>query len=472
MSSKRFGTIETIQVIFQYPDTFFDLIQVMDERNELSVPEHELLYRVERAMSSAPTKERKRIHLAFRTANLAGSGLMSIDKKAGIPHFYFDDSLLQLLRICDRSLRQDLTNAKLKARLSSLRELKRQIIDSNLHSGNPDFLEACQAMSGELNSVIRLIHGNVRDLEMDVSKRMEDISGAIAMSNERISITRHYELLGEITTIHQRHILPTLEFLNPSMKLKDGENLHEALEGLGGACRAHSHFDMADQIDRSLISLNETYKPIQAIAKRVQDFVAKNQRSLRQHNAMESAFEDLRDLFTETQTSHLNRIQMKGDGFVEKTGFMAGLISRSYPSVLELHDNVSTLRLFRSDLEARLEDAVRVDAVPQLPTSIAERTKNGLNIERSEILYNWVRDMPLPETRDLVSHIHERLSTFVGGYDSMVDLMDALSYIMSHRRKEVSIKTTNRFKTLEDGGQHLIYRLRKVTPIQKEEIND
>lgn len=469
MSEKRFGTIETLQVIFAYPDTFFDLIQLMDERKELSIPEHDLLYRVEKAIRTAGPKDKKRILLAFRTENLAGSGLMSVDKKAGVPHLYFEDSLIQLLRICDRSLRQDLTNAKLKARLSSLRELKRQILDSNLNDDNDDFLEACQAMSGELNSVIRLIHGNVRDLELDVSKRMEDISAAISRAEEKISITRHYELLGEITTIHQRHILPTLEFLNPSIKLKDGENLHETLEGLGQSYRTHGHYDLADQVDRSLISLNETYKPIQAIAKRVQDFVAKNQRALRQHNAMESAFEDLRALLTETQTSHLNRIQMRGDEFVDKTGFMAGLMSRNYPSVLPLYDDPSSLQLLDSDLQARMEDAGRVEQAPELPTYTAERNDQNLERERARLLFEWVQGMTIPETNDLIAHLHDRLHTFVGGYESMVDLMEAVSFVMDDTSRPIRIKVTNRFKTLEDGGRHLVYRLRRVSTLKKEQ---
>jgi hypothetical protein len=469
MSDKRFGTIETIQVIFQHPDTFFDLIQIMDERKELSIPEHDLLYRVEKAIRTAAPKEKKRIHLAFRTENLAGSGLMSIDKKAGVPHLYFDDSLIQLIRICDRSLRQDLTNAKLKARLSSLRELKRQIIESNLNSDNDDFLEACQAMSGELNSVIRLIHGNIRDLELDVSKRMEDISGAMALADEKLSVTQHYNLLGQITSIHQRHILPTLEFLNPSIKLRDGENLHETLEALGQAYRSHAHYELADQVDRSLISLNETYKPIQTIAKRVQDFVAKNQRALRQHNAMEEGFEELRNLITETQTSHLNRIQMHGDEFVEKTGFMSGLISRNYPSVLPLYDDPSSIRLLDSDLEARMEDAGRVNEAPELPTFTSERNDNGQERDRGKLLYDWVKGMTIPETNDLMRHLHERLHAFVGGYESMVDLMEAMSFVMNDKRRPINVRVINRFKTIEDDGRHMIYRLRRVSTISKEE---
>ena len=475
MSNKRFGPIETIQLIFQYPDTFFDLIRLMDNEAEISIPEYELVHRVEKASKRVPDKDRKRILLAFRTDNLVGSGLVSIDKKGGSPHLYFEKALIDLLRVCDRSLRQDLTNSRLKSELSSLRELKRQVLESQFIESSDEFRESSQEMSSQMSSVIRLIHGNVRDLELDVSKRMEDISKEIALS-DKLDITRHYELLSGITTINERHIIPTLEFLNPSIKLSDGENLYETLEGLGTKYREHDFWDLADQIDRSLISLNETYKPIQAISGRVNDFVAKNQEALKQHNAMENAFERLRELHADTQSNHLNRTLMKGDEFVELTGFVSGLVTKNLPNVTELSDSVSSMRLFFSDVDARLEDAGRSSEAPTLSLGegTAERTKVGVDMDRTKKLYAWLRGMTFPETRDLVRHLNERLETFVDGYESLADLMDALGYLNSSKRLQGRIQTTNRVAVLECGDKNFVYRLRRVKPdpkIQKDVEN-
>lgn len=461
MSNKRFGTIETIQLIFQYPDTFFDLIRLMDARTEISIPEYELIHRVEKASRRAHDKDRKRLKIAFRTENLVGSGLVSIDKKGGTPHLYFERALIDLLRVCDRSLRQDLTNSRLKSELSSLRELKRQVIESQLLESSLEFQEASQEMSSQMNSVIRLIHGNVRDLELDVSKRMEDISKEIALS-ENLSISRHYELLSGITTINERHIIPTLEFLNPSIKLSDGENLFETLEGLGEKYREHGFWELADQIDRSLISLNETYKPIQIISNRVNDFVVKNQMALREHNAMENAFEKLRGLLSDTQSSHMNRTLMKGDEFVEETGFVSGLVTKNLPNITELHDNRSTIRLFFSDIKSRAEDVERVVEAPVLGDSTASRSSSGIDMDRTTKLYKWLQGMTFPETPDIMSHLHQRLDTFVEGYNSVSDLMDALGYLTHSKQLTGRIRTTNRFAVLDDGDQQLIYRLRRV----------
>ena len=467
MSDKRFGTIETIQLIFQYPDTFFDLIRLMDKAGDISVPEHELIKRVDRNSRRVPDKDKKRLCLAFRTENLISCGLISIDKKAGTPYLYFERSLIDLLRVCDRSLRQDLTNAKLKARLSSLRTLRKQVFDSKFIETSDEFKEASREMSAEINNIVRLIHGNVRDLDYDVSARMEEISSEIALA-KGMSTQRHYELLGTITTIYNRHILPTLEFLNENHKLKDGRNLYQVLESLGKAYRQNAFYELADQIDRSLLSLTQTYKPIQSIANKVQDFVAKNQTALKQHNAMEHAFEKLRDLLSETQTNNLTRTQMKGDSFVEDTGFVAGLVTKMTPSLIEMSDSPSAVRLFHSDLEARTGDASRVEYAPDLTEIEAVKTVTGVNIDRSKELYKWVKEMKIPETNDLVAHLHDRLESFVNGYDCLVDLMDSLSYLTSSKTSGINIVTTNRQKTLEDDGRHFIYRLRRVEKTIKE----
>lgn len=470
MSNKRFGTVETIQLIFQYPDTFFDLIRLMDSQSEISVPEYELTHRVMKASKRCEKTESKRLKIAFRTENLVGCGLVSIDKKGGTPHLYFEKALIELLRVCDRSLRQDLTNSRLKSELSSLRELKRQILESQLIESSPEFQEASQEMSSKMNSVIRLIHGNVRDLEMDVSKRMEEISKEIALS-ENLSISRHYELLSSITTINDRHIIPTLEFLNRSIKLKDGENLYETLDSLGEKYREHEFWDLADQIDRSLISLNETYKPMLAVSTRVNDFVVKNQLALREHNAMENAFEKLRELVSETQSNHLNRTLIKGDDFVNETGFASGLITKKLPNVNELYDHKSTIDLFFSDIESRTFDAERSDEAPDLGSGTASKSETGVDMDRTTKLQSWLKGMTFPDTPDLVNHLHERLDTFLEGYNTMTDLMDSLGYITHSGQLEGRVRTINRFRILDDGQQRFRYKIRKVSP-KKQNIEE
>lgn len=467
MSDKYFGPIETVQLIFQNPDIFFDLIKLMDEKGDISIPEYELISRVDYDSKKLSVPDQKRLRLAFRTDNLSSCGLVSLDKQAGTRHLYFERSLIDLLRVCDRSLRQDLTNAKLKSKLSSLRTLSKQVFDSKFIESSDEFKEASREMSAEINTVVRLIHSNVRDLDYDVDARMETISSEIALS-KGMNTKRHYELLGTITTIYNRHILPTLEFLNENHKLRDGENLYQVLEKLGKHYRQNAFYDLADQIDRSLLSLTQTYKPIQSIANKVQDFVSKNQNALKQHNAMEMAYEKLRGLLSETQTNNLTRTMMKGDEFVREIGFIEGLATKMTSSLMEMNDSPSSIRLFHSDLEARIGDASRIEYAPALKEVDAVRTVTGVDIERTRSLHEWVREMRIPETNDLVAHLHDRLETFVGGYDSLSDLMESLSCIMANKPSGIKVKTINRFETLEDDGRDFLYRLRRVEKTIKE----
>jgi hypothetical protein len=51
----------------------------------------------------------------------------------------------------------------------------------------------------------------------------------------------------------------------------------------------------------------------------------------------------------------------------------------------------------------------------------------------------------------------------------MVDLMEAMSFVMNDKRRPINVRVINRFKTIEDDGRHMIYRLRRVSTISKEE---
>lgn len=460
--SKRFSTLDTTRLLFDHPKILFRLIERMDRNESRYVRENDLVAEVMEYTHTLGKADRSRVRLAMSTDNLFRSGLViDIVKAEGERRLIFQDALINLMRACNASLYQELTDARLRGHLVTLRDVRNRLEISSFSDADPDYTELRDDLNERISQLIGLMRQNVLRMQT-ISSQLADLSGDASRAPEKYLEFRQ-NLFEQIVTLYERHIKPTLVFLNPDTRLPDGSNLFETLEVMVRLLESAGDHSLSDQLFRSSISLNALYKPIQAVAQEVEHFLRKTRRGMSQYNAMEHFYGKLKELKDETETLNLRRKWLEGGGFARSTGFLLGLRAQQRPKHYAFGNSSSYYRLLFSELELRLNDLSRQAEVPVLQEVEGSGQGTRLDVQRINQLYQWLETLELRPTADLVSELHGRLDGFIPGY-RFPDLLAALNRLLNLPPKGMQIVTTNRFKVLKQpsDSEQFIYRRRRL----------
>jgi hypothetical protein len=458
--SKRFSTLDTTRLLFEHPKILFRMIERMDRNENRYVRESDLVAEVMEYTHSLSKADRSRVRLAMNTDNLFRSGLIiDIVKAEGERRLIFQDALINLMRACNASLYQELTDARLRGHLVTLRDVRNRLESSSFSESDPDYTELRDDLNERVSQLIGLMRQNVLRMQT-ISTQLADLSGDASRAPEKYLEFRQ-NLFEQIVTLYERHIKPTLVFLNPDTRLPDGSNLFETLEVMVRLLENAGDHGLADQLFRSSLSLNALYKPIQAVAQEVEHFLRKTRRGMSQYNAMEHFYGKLRELKDETETLNLRRKWLEGGGFARSTGFLLGLRAQQRPKHYAFGNSSSYYQLLFSELELRLNDLKRQAEVPVLQEVEGSGQHSRLDVQRINQLYQWLETLELRPTSDLVRELHGRLDGFIPGY-RFPDLLAALNRLLNSPPEGMRVVTTNRFRLLEpsSASEQFIYRRR------------
>ena len=464
--SKRFSTLDTARLLFEHPKILFRLIERMDRSETRYVREGDLVAEVMDYTRTLGRADKDRVRLALNTDNLFRTGLViDIIKAEGERRLVFQDALINLMRACNASLYQELTDARLRGHLVTLRDVRDRLEVSSFSEADPDFTELRDDLNERVSQLIGLLRQNVIRMQT-ISGQLADMSGDASRAPEKYLQFRQ-TLFEQIVTLYERHIKPTLVFLNPDTRLPDGSNLFETLEAMVRLLENNGDHNLADQLFRSSLSLNALYKPIQAVAREVEHFLRKTRQGMVQYNAMEHFYAKLRALKDETETLSLRRKWLEGSGFARGTGFLVGLRARQRPKHYAFGQSSSYYQLLFSELDLRLADIRRRQEVPVLQEVAGSGRNTRVDVKRIRALYDWLESLELRPTADLVRELHGRLDGFMPGYRPP-DLLAALNRLVNTPPAGFRVVTTNRFRTLEteEPGEavpeQFVYRKRRL----------
>ncbi|WP_029655598.1 hypothetical protein [Marinobacter daepoensis] len=460
--SKRFSTLDTTRLLFEHPNILFRMIERMDRNDARYIRESDLVSEVMDYSRNLGRADRERVRLAMNTDNLFRSGLIiDIIKAEGERRLVFQDALINLMRACNASLYQELTDARLRGHLVTLRDVRNRLETSSFSSADPDYTELRDDLNERVSQLIGLLRQNVLRMQT-ISAQLADLSGDASRAPEKYLEFRH-NLFEQIVTLYERHIKPTLVFLNPDTRLPDGSNLFETLSVMVRLLEDHDDHSLADQIFRSSISLNALYKPIQAVAQEVEHFLRKTRRGMVQYNAMEHFFGQLRVLKDDTETLSLRRKWLEGSDFARANGFLVGLRSQPRPRHYAFGQSSSYYQLLFSELALRRNDLRRKAEIPVLQEVGGSGRGARIDVQRINQLYQWLETLDLRPTGDLVRELHGRLEGFIPGY-RFPDLLAALNRLVHSPPEGMRVVTTNRFRILEPStaSDQFVYRKRRL----------
>ena len=461
--TKRFNTIETLRVMLAHPDIMFDSIQTMDDLNSRFIRETDFIRRIRDYMTNLSDEDRNRVQVAFKTNNLLRNQVIAdIAKHDGERLLVFQDEVLNLFRLCEASLHQELTDSRLKSHLDSLRSVCIRLESASFSDLDPDYTEQRDDLLKQLSDLLGVLRKNVSSIE-SLNQQLEKIS-AKASYNEQHFARFRQEMFNNISQVYERHIKPVLAFLNDKARLSDGPNLFKVLHEVQSLFERRNHPNIADQIFLFSMSFTSVYKPMSRISAEVERFLRKTRQGILESNAMESSYQLLLSKYEETTTSNMRK-KFIAKSYAQESGYVVGLKRRPRPQTYRFSDSKSYLDNFFSEIELRLDDMTRLKSI--LPESgLYQREGNAdERMRRAKLLFQFIDGMRFRPTQDLLAAMHQRLISGFGEYE-IHDLLSSLIRISQRfqgKDSELIINTTNRRRYLQLDDKAFYYRVRMLS---------
>jgi hypothetical protein len=465
--SKRFNTLETMRILLNHPQVMLDCIQGMDDRKERYIRESALIIGVRNYIAPLEQDTQRRLKAVFKTENLFQSQVVAdIEKKDGEKLLLFQDEVLNIFRLCNVSLQQDITDTKLRSRLDSLRSVGTRLEGSSFLMSDPDFTELRDDLLEQLSSLLGLVRKNVAAMQYWSSK-LEALSAQSSKSPEYFLSFRQ-ELFEKITLIYDRHIKPTWLFVNPNLRLAEGLNLFSILSECKQRFETYGFHEVADQIFRFSMSFTNIYKPVTAVSKEVERFLRKSRNGMLESNAMEHFYQQLRADYGQTLSHDLRKTRLERT-LVKETGFALGLKQQVRPKNYRFGHSIAYTDNLFTEIELRLGDLSKnLNWLPEAGES-ASVSLAKQSLQRAEKLYQWMKEMELRPTQDLIAMLHYRLLDFLPNYQ-FSDLLTA-SIRLSHEfagndRSTMCLVNTNKHARIEFEQQSYVYRRRRLEAVK------
>jgi hypothetical protein len=449
-----------------YPAIMYQCIERMDRMNDKHIDETVLASTVRQYAKPLESAEKERLLSAFNTENLLHSNVVSdIDKRKEGRFLLFQEAILLLLRLCEAALYQEVTDAKLRSRIAGLWDVRDRLMSASFAEHDPGYTELTDDIMEQFGSLLAMLRNNILAMQR-IGKKLESMTAEASKSPEDFPQYRQ-SMFEQTNHLFERHIKPTLTFLDPSVHLTDSgksrTNLFKTIEEIRAQYLVNDKHTVADQILRYSISFANIFQPVQKVERQVDHFLRKTRTGMLQYNAMESSFQKLKRCYDATQTSNLRHRFMEQQDFTGLSGFVPGLKQHIRPQAYQFGDSISYYENIFSEIELRLSQLT----TSQTSIFTGESSKDnqaGRQLERAELLYQWLEDQPFRPTEDMIATLHHRLYDWLEGYH-FPDLLTVIIRLNHKTDWSYELITTNRFAYITINNDAFLYRRRKLVTI-------
>lgn len=445
--------------MLERPNIMFNVIKQMDRHNERFISEAVVALTVLEDIKNLDKKEQQRFKLAFATENLANSHIVADqDQFENVNRLMFQESVLSIFRLCETSLYQELTDSKLKSELASFWHIqsKLQATNCSFNALDPDYTELVEELLQKLGSLLDLLKRNLVRMQ-NINSDLEQLS--IDVSKEGIDFVEYRQkLLDDVTRLYERHILPTQRFVNPDVRLVDGDNLLATINSIKVLFDSHSKHELSDQIFRYSLSFSNIINPLKDVSNQINGFIRKTQKSLTQFNAMEWHFERFKQKYEETLDGRVNRTKIDSS-FAKETPFMNNVKRIPRPKGLKIENNESYFHNIFTDLTYRIEDQLMVtdDVIGADGEALISFTSKD-RLERARKIYRLIENLSLRESKDLIATLHYRLKDLLPKYH-FVDLINAVVHFRKTILDGKKLIKTNKKSYIQHNNEYYAYRV-------------
>jgi len=445
--------------MLERPNIMFNVIKQMDRHNERFISEAVVALTVLEDIKNLDKKDQQRFKLAFATENLANSHIVADqDQFENVNRLMFQESVLSIFRLCETSLYQELTDSKLKSELASFWHIQSKLQANNcsFNALDPDYTELVEELLQKLGSLLDLLKRNLVRMQ-NINSDLEKLS--IDVSKEGIDFVEYRQkLLDDVTRLYERHILPTQRFVNPDVRLADGDNLLATINSIKVLFDSHSKHELSDQIFRYSLSFSNIINPLKDVSNQINGFIRKTQKSLTQFNAMEWHFERFKQKYEETLDGKVNRTKIDST-FAKETPFMNNVKRIPRPKGLKIENNESYFHNIFTDLTYRIEDQLMVtdDVIGADGEALISFTSKD-RLDRARKIYQLIEKLSLRESKDVIATLHYRLKDLLPKYH-FVDLINAVVHFRKTILNGKQLIRTNKKSYIQHNNEYYAYRV-------------
>lgn len=261
--------------------------------------------------------ERKRLHDTLCIENLERNGLISyLDKRTG--RFRLQDFVLEMLRHLDSKRLRELSSAELNQLMKQLEECYRQVSDNKIMwiPNEPTFEEMLESVYYCLQHVASKLKSNIRALRGQTERLAQIVDEREFTDLERTDQVRF--ALQEILRIHERHVTPTLQFLDERLDIRRsntelfGNSAPMALvKKIIGRFSEHNQMDHVTRLQRIHFHILLMGREVGDIAKSLDTYVKYAETERRRYNRTEQLYNELKEAVFEKQTGQLRDYLLK-----------------------------------------------------------------------------------------------------------------------------------------------------------------
>ena len=445
--------------MLERPNIMFNVIKKMDAQNERFISEGAVAFEVLESIKHLDKLEQQRFKIAYATENLAKSHIVADqDQVDNVSRLMFQESVVSIFRLCETSLYQELTDAKLKAELASFWHIQNKLLseDCSFNSLDYDYTELVAELFHKLGSLLDLLKRNLVRMQ-SINSDLEKLS--FEVSKDGIDFVEYRQkVLDDVTHLYERHILPTQRFVNPDVKLVDGDNLLATINSIKSLFDAHGKHELSDQVFRYGLSFTNIINPLKDVSNQINGFIRKTQKSLTQFNAMEWHFERFREKYEETLDGRVNRTKID-NSFANDVPFMKNVKRIPRPKGLKIENNSSYFYNIFKDLEYRIQDQLLlsnedIEAEGQALVSFTSKDR----LKRAKAIYDLIEKLSLRESKDVIATLHYRLQSLLPEYH-FVDLINAVVHFMKKTLDGKRLIKTNNKAFIQQENKYYVYRI-------------
>lgn len=456
---KQFSAIQTLKIMLERPNIMFNIIKRMDAQNERFISEGTVAFEVLESIKHLDKTEQLRFKIAYATDNLAKSHIVADqDQVDNVNRLMFQESVVSIFRLCETSLYQELTDAKLKAELASFWHIQKKLLsdDCSFNSIDYDYTELVEELFHKLGSLLDLLKRNLIRMQ-SINSDLEKLS--FEVSKDGIDFVEYRQkVLDDVTHLYERHILPTQRFVNPDVKLVDGDNLLVTINSIKSLFDAHGKYELSDQVFRYGLSFTNIINPIKDVSNQINGFIRKTQKSLTQFNAMEWHFERFKEKYEETLDGRVNRTRID-NSFADDVSFMRNVKRIPRPKGLKIENNSSYFYNIFKDLEYRIQDQLLlsnqdIEAEGQALVSFTSKDR----LKRAKAIYELIEKLSLRESKDVIATLHYRLQGLLPEYH-FIDLINAVVHFMKKSLDGKRLVKTNNKAFIQQENKYYVYRI-------------
>ncbi|MBY6094676.1 hypothetical protein [Ferrimonas balearica] len=471
--NKRFSPADTLSIIFSRPQMFMRLIREADNNRETgnrmgySQTRYEMYLKDFLATDGADDKAR--FMAAMSLENLSQAGLL-VEHDKGKSRLVFADAFIELMRQCDPNLIRELTSVEYRGFLEEAHRLSR-LLGKNAHvtSGDEYYQDVRYSFFQHLLRIRSAIRTNATKFHT-ISEKLAELSENI-VSSDRLFAHKKREMYGQASRIYERHVKPTVEFLNEAVHVPGG-NLFETLASVQAVFKRRGEFEHAGELQRVALNLSNNYKKLEVTAETIRHFLSITRENALAFNAFEAINEAMEEI-TDTVKGRSLRAKSLANSrdITELFDFYQGAEGTKalkLQSSLVFSESQTYYDALRADIDQMLAAhgvAVDLELVDRDWEDAVDgkRIKKAMSdLQRAKLLVKLLDEMEFRPTKDLYGLLHDRLSTLLPGY-SFFDLNVAMRGITKATDgKTVVIEPTAHTKLIELDGRTYRYNIRHL----------